>query len=146
MTRYTEPFGVQSNKRGASLINMVLIVVISLLVIASAFFYISTMRYTAFDRSFQVVVLDTGEVFVGKVAREHEDTIELTNVYYLPVSGEDLYSQEYNAIHGELSVVKIGNELHGPEDHMVITRGHVVYIQNLKEDSRIVAAIEEYER
>ena len=146
MTRYTEQFGVQKNIRGASLINIILISVITLLVAASAFFYTSTMRRDAFDKSFQVVVLDTGEVFVGKVIKERSSRLELVNIYYLPITAEDLFSQEFNAIHESISVIKIGNELHGPEDSMVISQEHIVYIQNLKENSKIVTAIEEYQQ
>ena len=143
--RYTSRLGLNKNKQGVSIINTILIVLIVFCTTASGFFYISSVRHNLFDTSFQVVVLDTGEVFFGTVEKNSKRTIELTNVYYLPIDATDLFIPQINSSES-FSVIKIGNELHGPEDSMYITKAHIVFIQNLKEDSRIVAAIEEYQR
>lgn len=146
MTRYTEQFSVQQNTKGVSVINTILIVLIVLLVTAAAFFYISAKKHALFEKSFQVVALDTGEVFFGKVKYQKKDIVELSNVYYLPINASDLFSQDFNANSDSLSVIKIGNELHGPEDSMFILQEHIVFIQNLRENSAVVAAIKEYQQ
>ena len=43
-----------------------------------------------------------------------------------------------------LSLVKLGNELHGPEDAMYINMDHVLFTEELKEDSRVVDAVKRY--
>ncbi|MBU2575853.1 hypothetical protein KKF64_02080, partial [Patescibacteria group bacterium] len=45
---------------------------------------------------------------------------------------------------GELSLVKLGNELHGPTDSMFINRDHVLFVEDLKDDSNVVQAIDNY--
>ena len=142
--RHKRKVGV-NNRQGVSMINTVLIVLIVFIATAAGFFTISTLKHNSFSASFQVVVLDTGEVFFGTVKKNSKSAIELSNVYYLPIDASDLFSPQFNS--NELfSVIKIGNELHGPEDSMFITKEHIVFMQNLKEDSRIVSAIEDYQR
>lgn len=43
------------------------------------------------------------------------------------------------------SLVKLGNELHGPEDKMSINLSQVLFVEDLKVDSKVVEAIRAYE-
>ena len=42
--------------------------------------------------------------------------------------------------------VNLYYELHGPEDRMYINREHVLFIEDLQPDSKVVQAIEAYQR
>jgi hypothetical protein len=42
------------------------------------------------------------------------------------------------------SLVKLGNEIHGPEDNMSVNLEHVLFVENLKPESKVVEAIREY--
>jgi hypothetical protein len=42
------------------------------------------------------------------------------------------------------SLVKLGEELHGPEDEMVINNEHIIFTERLKADSQVVSAIAEH--
>ena len=44
----------------------------------------------------------------------------------------------------QLSLVKLGNELHGPQDKMEINDAHIIFIESLKQDGRVVEAIARY--
>jgi hypothetical protein len=44
----------------------------------------------------------------------------------------------------ELTLIKLGNELHGPTDKMTINRDHVLLTEALRNDSRVVQAINQY--
>lgn len=46
----------------------------------------------------------------------------------------------------QLTLVKLGSELHGPIDSMTINKDHILFIEEMKEDSKVVQAIREYER
>lgn len=142
---YNRERSLYKNRQGVSVINTILMVLLVFVITASFFFYISALRHKSFSSAFQVVVLDTGEVFFGTIKKNSNDNIELVNVYYLPIDATDLFSPKVNSS-DSFSVIKIGNELHGPEDSMYITKEHIVFIQNLKEDSRIVTAIKEYQQ
>ncbi|HZM63569.1 MAG TPA: hypothetical protein VFB59_00370 [Candidatus Saccharimonadales bacterium] len=80
---------------------------------------------------FQSVFLKNGQVYFGKITRITATQITLENIYYLQEDGG--------------SLVKLGGEVHGPEDIMYIERVNVEFWENLKSDSEISEAIEEYE-
>jgi hypothetical protein len=44
----------------------------------------------------------------------------------------------------ELSLVKLGNELHGPQDEMKINASQVLFTERLRSDSKVVDAITRY--
>jgi hypothetical protein len=44
----------------------------------------------------------------------------------------------------DISLVKLGCELHGPEDEMLINRSQIVFWENLKEDGQVTQAVAEY--
>jgi len=52
--------------------------------------------------------------------------------------------QEQANPQGELSLVKLGNELHGPTDAMHINRDQILFIEDLKDDSNVFQAITNY--
>ncbi len=99
------------------------------------------------DQEYQAVFLSNGQVYFGKFS-QNPGSATLTNIYYLqvqeplqPAEGQDAASQQ-----AELKLIKLGNELHGPEDTMRINPDHILFIEDLKEDGRVVEAIRRYER
>ena len=44
----------------------------------------------------------------------------------------------------EINLVKLGGELHGPVDEMKINRDQILLIEELRADSNLVKAIENY--
>jgi hypothetical protein len=56
------------------------------------------------------------------------------------VAGED---KKENA---NLRLVKRGKEVHGPDGTLSVVRAQVVYMEPMKEDSKVLKAILEYEK
>ena len=70
--------------------------------------------------------------------------IRLVDIYYLQVN-QGLQNQEGDSLNQpDMSLVKLGYELHGPEDEMDIIAGNVLFIENLAADSRVLKAIRVY--
>jgi len=44
----------------------------------------------------------------------------------------------------DLKLIKLGGEVHGPEDYMDVSVEHILYTEDLRGDSKIVQAIAEY--
>ena len=44
-----------------------------------------------------------------------------------------------------ISLVKLGNEIHGPEDAMYINKSSVMFWENLKSSGQVVKAIQQYQ-
>lgn len=139
-------------------IKTAIIVVVALLVIYGAGFALD--KYTNIPLPFiseehsqasdwQAIFLSNGQVYFGKVVDKTKDSIVLNNIYYLQVVTKPLQRTaegETAAAEGqqELTLIKLGNELHGPTDRMVINREHVLLTEALRSDSRVVQAIDQY--
>ncbi len=102
-------------------------------------------RFVKEDKT-QAVFLQNGQVYFGKINDLNRQFVKLSDIYYLqvqqqvqPEQGEQQQAQDNN-----VSLVKLGCELHGPEDQMIINREQVVFWENLKDDGSVVEAINQY--
>jgi len=98
---------------------------------------------------YQAVFLSNGQVYFGKVTDANIQTLVLENIYYLRSAVNLQTSDEKNStttpVMDNFSLVKLGNELHGPEDKMSINLSQVLFVEDLKYDSNVVEAIRAYE-
>jgi hypothetical protein len=79
--------------------------------------------YVDADRH-QAVFLTNGQVYFGKVKTISKQYIDLRGIYYLNV--------------------KLGCELHGPVDQMLVNRDQVTFWENLKDDGQVAKAIDQW--
>ena len=79
---------------------------------------------------YQAVFLTNGSTYFGKLQQQGDDWFVLTDVYYLSVT-EGSAPQ----------LIKRGSEPQGPREPMIIPVAQVLFIENLRDDSEIVAAI-----
>jgi len=105
------------------------------------------------DAQWQAVFLTNGQVYFGKVGKVTRDSVSLRDIYYLQVVSEPLQRSQEGEVpvvtdnqqaEQRLTLVKLGNEIHGPADAMLINRSQVVLIENLKDDAKVVQAINDY--
>lgn len=80
----------------------------------------SQTKYTA-------VFLDSGQVYFGVLKGS-----TLTNVYYMQVVEE------------KPQLVKMGSEVHAPEDEMKINPDHILFTERLKPEGQVVTAIKAF--
>ncbi len=105
---------------------------------------------------YQAIFLTNGQVYFGRVGFHDGSYVELSDIYYLQVKpvlqqseGENkegeapAANQEQKT---ELSLVKLGNELHGPLDRMMINKDQIVFVEDLKDDSKVTDAIVRYKQ
>ena len=93
---------------------------------------------------YQAVFLTNGQVYFGKLEDVHDRYVTLTDIYYLQVNQQLQQGQQETGQQPQLSLVKLGNELHGPLDEMQINRDHILFFEDIKEDGRVAQAIAEY--
>lgn len=90
--------------------------------------------------SYQAVFLTNGQVYFGKLVTSR-GSYKLSDVYYLQ-SKQQIQAQGADSTSdADMALIKLGKELHGPEDWMLINREHVVFVEQLREDSRVAQAI-----
>lgn len=139
------PSSTSGNIKKYSYFISLIVAVIVLVLIIGQF----TFQFNKYDSDrWKAVFLTNGQVYFGKIKDETSDPVIITDIYYLRVSrplqqisaGEELIKFDKP----EISLVKLGNELHGPEDEMRINRQHILFIETLKPDSKVVTAIKNF--
>lgn len=96
---------------------------------------------------YQAVFLTNGQVYFGKLSNPNSRLVTLQDVYYLqlaqsPQPGDNKDAQQQP----QISLVKLGNELHGPDDEMKINRDHILFVENMKDNAKVMEAIERYQK
>jgi hypothetical protein len=95
---------------------------------------------------YQAVFLTNGQVYFGGVTDVNDQTLILEDIYYLKTSQSLQTAEDEEATTGDsFSLVKLGDEIHGPTDRMSINISQVLFVENLKDDSKVVEAIIAYE-
>lgn len=97
------------------------------------------------NEQLQAVFLNGGQVYFGHISDLNSKYLTLNNIYYLRVN-QQVQPEQQNAQPGanDISLVKLGCELHGPEDIMVINREQIIFWENLKTDGQVTKAVEAY--
>ncbi len=96
------------------------------------------------ESKYQAVFLTNGQVYFGTVAQVNDHFVDLQNIYYLN-SQQQPDSKDKNAQQQtSFSLVKLGCELHGPTDQMIINRDQVSFWENLKSDGKVAKAIQQF--
>ena len=101
-----------------------------------------------FKENWQAIFLTNGQVYFGKVPKITSDFVLLRDIYYLQVVNQQNTIGQPSDVQTQpeqrLTLIKLGNEIHGPRDEMMINRDHVVLMEDLKSSSRVVEAINDY--
>lgn len=134
---------------GLGKVLVILLIVLSLLVIGG-----SLMKgYQAISadqgvkgKQYQAVFLTNGQVYFGKVSSVDGSYVTLKDIYYLQVQQQvqPKDAKAADAAQPQVSLAKLGGELHGPEDIMYISREQVLFWENLKADGKVATAINDY--
>ena len=103
----------------------------------------SEKRYVNEDK-LQAVFLNGGQVYFGNITKLSEKYLKLNNIYYLRVNQQVQPSNDKKATDQDISLVKLGCELHGPEDQMIISQDQVIFWENLKSDGQVAKAVQQY--
>ncbi|HSW98801.1 MAG TPA: hypothetical protein VLF71_03110 [Candidatus Saccharimonadales bacterium] len=95
----------------------------------------------------QAVFLANGQVYFGKIKSINKQYVDLQQIYYLNVNQQVQPNQKDAATassNQSVSLVKLGCELHGPTDQMIINRDQVTFWENLKTDGQVAKAITQW--
>jgi hypothetical protein len=122
-----------------SLTIVIVCVVIAGAALASAF--VGLRRAGAppqFDTTYQAVLLDTGQVYYGKLSRLGTSFPEMSDVYYI-VRTQDAQTKQVKNI-----LVKRGKELHAPAETFFAAR-HIIMIEPVGPSSEVARDIAQEE-
>lgn len=82
-----------------------------------------------------------GQVYFGHIQNLTSTYIDLTNVFYIQNQSS---SSQSSSTSSSYTLIKLGCELHAPEDQMVINRSQVYFWENLKGSGQVAKNITKY--
>jgi len=117
----------------AGIIVAVVLVVIGIVALVRSLSSSDSLSSAINPHEFQAVLLTNGQSFFGKLSHRGGDFYDLRDVYYLATTGSGRSARQ--------TLVKLGNEIQGPEDLIVINRSQIVYVENLKPSGQVTRRI-----
>lgn len=119
------------------------IVVVAAISVVSGLLYMQTRITNYIDgNKYQAVFLTNGQVYFGKLQKVNGDYFKLKEIFYLENNSAtvDDTNQDQDKIH----LVKLGDEIHGPEDEMIVDKAQILFFENIKKDGGVSTAIKNY--
>jgi len=93
----------------------------------------------------QAVFLNTGQVYFGHIQTLNNNFLILSDIFYLQTSSNGS-STSSSTSGSNVTLVKLGCELHRPYDQMVINRSQVTFWENLQSDGQVATAVATYQK
>ena len=92
----------------------------------------------------QAVFLTNGQVYFGKLTDDGGNYVKLNDIYYLQTQEKVQPKDSKSTDQSNLTLIKLGKELHAPADEMNISRQQVLFWENINDDGKVMQAIKEY--
>ncbi len=93
----------------------------------------------------QAVFLNTGQVYFGHITSLNNRYFVVTDIYYLQSTNNNSSSSGSNNS-GNVTLVKLGCELHEPYDQMVINSDQVTFWENLQDNGQVAKAVATFQK
>lgn len=121
-----------------------LLTLLIFIILAAAFVFIFKSKIAAFsqnkEKQRQAIFLTNGQVYFGVIQKENEHYLVICDIYYLQTQDQLSLSNADKKV----SIIKLGDEVHGPADQMYINRDQVLFYESMRDDSKINEAIKKY--
>ena len=96
---------------------------------------------------YQAVFFTNGQVYFGKLQNFDKDSMTLTDIFYLQAQSTTTSSNpQPTSSASDVQLVKLGNEIHGPEDQMVINKSQILFFENLSKTGKVSDSIIKYQQ
>jgi hypothetical protein len=93
----------------------------------------------------QAVFLNTGQVYFGNIASINSKYFVLDNIFYLQTASSSSTTTTTSS-NTNVSLVKLGCELHAPYDQMIINSDQVTFWENLQPGGQVAKAVSTWEK
>lgn len=125
-------------------------VVVVVVLLLAVFFFQSTTGSAIDSSKYQAVFLTNGQVYFGKMQPMNGGYMRLTDIYYLQTQSNSSSSSNSNLQSNDnqksdVQLIKLGNEIHGPNDEMIISKDQILFFENLKKDGKVAESIAKYQ-
>jgi hypothetical protein len=124
------------------------IVLVLIIIVAGAKLYLLNWKFSNLidNQTYQVVFLDNGESYFGKLEYLGYKTYRLTDVYYLKYfpKTQQTETEEASQDNYELKLIRLGEqEFYKPVNTIIINKDNIIYWENLQTDSEVMNIIKQ---
>ena len=121
---------------------IVIVIIVAVVFMVKRFFLAGAGFPPVRASEWQAVFLTNNQVYFGHLKNYGREYVSLNNIFYLRVA--DALQQGATPPGQGLNLVKLGGELHGPQDTMYVPKDKILFWENLKPDSQVVQAISNF--
>lgn len=129
----------KKTRHARTLLVIVVLVVIVFCLLAAWQLYDQRGRQVVKTDRFQAVFIDGGQVFFGKLKNTTGEYLTLESPYYTKSASAS--SSTDTTLEQSTGLVKVGSESYGPDNSLSLRADHVLFWQNLRENSKVAEAI-----
>lgn len=105
---------------------------------------------TGIDSSkYQAVFLTNGQIYFGDLHPYNDEYLRLTTGYYpqAKVTGDAEDTNKASTANANgIQLIRLGDEVYGPENEIFISKKQILHYENLKPDSKVSQLIEQNEK
>ena len=145
--------GKQKNKKTKNMsLAIIGVALLLLLTLCGWFLYRSSLVAHIDANKYQAVFFTNGQVYFGELQQLNGGYYKLNDIFYLQAQSSNESANESENPQAtsdqqspDVQLIKLGSEIHGPVDEMIINKDQVLFFENLKEDGRVSQSIESYQ-
>lgn len=128
-----------------ALLGVVIIALVIAVIVAVGFSGPQSESDYVYSNKLQAVFLNTGQVYFGNIQTINQQYLVLNNIFYLQTNNNGSSSSSGSS-NTNVSLVKLGCELHAPYDQMVINMNQVTFWENLQSNGQVAKAVAQYQK
>jgi hypothetical protein len=130
-----------------TLLSIGIILLVAAAVIGALTVYRSSVGSLIDGGKYQAVFLTNGQVYFGKLQALSGNYMRLTGIFYLQTKTADSTNPQQTSTDNsaDVELIKLGSEIHGPSDEMIINNDQMLFFENLKSDGKVAQSIGAYQ-
>lgn len=127
-----------------------LVVAVAVILLSGWFLHRSSTAATIDNNKYQAVFFTNGQVYFGKLSPVNAHYFKLTDVFYIQAQESEAEAkesenpQQTSNQSTDIRLIKLGSEVHGPDDEMIISKDQILFFENLKKDGKVSDSITKY--
>lgn len=97
---------------------------------------------------YQAVFLTNGQIYFGDLYSYNDEYLRLTTGYYpqaKTTDSADIENEESTTATSGIQLIRLGDEVYGPENEIFISKKQILHYENLKPDSKVSQLIDKNE-
>jgi len=123
------------------------VVILAVLIAGGLFLFKSSTASTIDSGKYQALFLSNGQVYFGKLSTLNSEYMKLTDIFYLQTKAADVSENpQKTSSASDVQLIKLGSEVHGPDDQMVVSKSQVLFFENLKADGTVAKSIDKFHK